>query len=138
MQILTRPRPYRKGALVGLVRAGGAVQGRVVVEGASRVFERGVRFDRHYFRLDGGWSLSGTILRELQRLRVQVIRYCDDVGGTWEISFAAFVRLAKRRIYPTRQGGVELQFILPLHAWQHTAPAAAPQQLNLLREVAAP
>ncbi len=114
------------GVEVALIRAGGAVQGRVLEEADRRVFVRPVTWARHFFRLDDGWSISASVLAQLHGLCVDVLRYADDAGGTWEVTLAEFLRLARRRDYAD-----ETQFILPRAHWAHTPPTPRPAQLSL-------
>ncbi|MGQ0551238.1 MAG: hypothetical protein ACT4PY_16385, partial [Armatimonadota bacterium] len=101
----------RQAPLCPLVRAGRRVIGKLIVKDGRRVFLRRVRWDKHFFRLLGGWSASLPVLNQLQALRVDGLCYLDDTGGVWEVDLDRFLQLSIRRNFD------ELQLILPLRFW---------------------
>ncbi len=116
-QLSDSPKPIRV--------PGGRVIGRVIEEAGRRVFVRHVTWARHFFRLGDGWSLSASVLAQLERHGVSLIRYFDDDRGIWEVALADLLRLAERRHYG------EEQFILPRARWSHTAALPSPKQVAL-------
>lgn len=115
MEIIPQPQSISSSALsaplVTPVWGGGVVQGRIVEEGVRRVFERRVTWSRHFFRLLGGWSNTEEVVRQLRAGRVDLLRFADDLGTTWEISFADFLAHAEQKQY------ADLQYICSLHFW---------------------
>jgi hypothetical protein len=123
--MITIARPHKNGKAGVPVWAGGTVQGQVIGEGGQAVFFRPVTWGRHFFRLDSGWSVSGPILAQLDKLAVTLLRYVDDTNGIWEVRLEEFKQRAIRRDFG------EVQFILPREAWAHTPPPQQPEQLAL-------
>jgi len=127
MTIIPQPQSIPSSALSappGIpVWGGGVVQGRIVQEGSTLVFLRRVTWARHFFRALQGWSNSGEVVGQLRAGRVDLLRFLDDLGTTWEIPFSDFLVHAEQKQFPN----ADLQYICPLQFWSRYGA----QQLGL-------
>ncbi len=96
------------------------LRGKIVVEDGVRIWETKVRESRHLFRALDAWTLSETILRQLQDLEVERIRLivADRDGEIYEVSVADFLKQAELLDQSTWSNRTEEQYALPRKHWE--------------------
>lgn len=106
-------------------------RGKLLVEDGVRIWETKVRESRHLFRALDAWTVSGTILRQLQDLSVDRIRFVAvDTGEIYEVGLSEFIQRAE----PLDQSGwstrTETQYALTRKHWE-LKQGSAQKQLQL-------
>jgi hypothetical protein len=108
---------------ITVLRADGQVipRGRIVVDrDGLRTWECRVRESKHLYKRLDAWTVSKVILKQLQDLGVERIRFIvlDQGGEIYEVSLAEFLELAE----PLDQSGwkqeTEPQYGLARRHWQ--------------------
>lgn len=113
-------------------------RGKIKDESERRVWETRVRAykedgsPKHLFAARDAWTLSSTILRQLQALAVDEVRFvATDLGETYEVQLREFINRAD----PLPQKGwgkqTEKQFALARRFWVKTRESEQPKQLAL-------
>lgn len=113
-------------------------RGKIIDEEGIRVWETRVQAYRadgrpkHLFVSRDAWTLSSTILGQLQELGVDRVRFvATDLSETYQISLSEFFRLAEPLDQSKWSGRTEKQYALPRKYWEKTRESANRRQLAL-------
>lgn len=113
-------------------------RGQIKVENGVRIWETRVQAYRrdgrpkHLFAAQDAWTLSSTILGQLQELGVDRVRFvATDLSETYQISLSEFFRLAEPLDQSKWSGRTEKQYALPRKYWEKTRESANRRQLAL-------